>query len=331
MFVVFDLDGTIADISHRVHFVRGARPNWPAFFAACVDDVPNAPVVAALQAHRQAGHRVEVWSARSDIVRDETELWLQEAGIPAALLTNMRAAGDSTPDTVLKRHWLMQLHESERPDVVYDDRQRVVDMWRAEGLACFQVAPNWEAEDRVITGTRPPVLTIMVGPSCGGKSEWTRWTAPEADVLSSDALRRVYTGTVEDQSRNADVFHALHKLAKARLDCGLDVTIDATNLRRRDRLACVALAPAGALVRYIVCDRPMAAKMASAGWRASVLVGDVSLIEAHDQRFRSALADIMAGDGLPNVKVIDARQTGEPPRSAVPTTDVAAFVSELAA
>lgn len=308
MFVVFDLDGTLADIGHRTHHVRGAKPNWPAFFAACPLDRPNAPVIASLQAHRQAGHHVEIWSARSEVVRLETEIWLEANGIPASLLRYMRADGDSTPDTVLKRHWLMQLHESERPSLVYDDRQRVVDMWRAEGIACFQVVANWEAEARTIAPTDVRLLTIMVGPSCGGKSVWTRFNVRDPDqVISSDALREAYTGTIEDQSRNDDVFAALHRLARVRLDCGLPVTIDATNLRRRDRLACVALAPAGTEVRYVVCDRPMPLKLATAGWRASVRVGDVSLIDAHDQRFRSALPDIMAGDGLPNVHVLDAR------------------------
>lgn len=312
MFVVFDLDGTLADISHRVHHVRGCRPDWESFFAECVHDLPNPPAVNALRAHMFAGDRVEIWSARSDVVRLETEAWLWRHGIDPRRLTHMRAKGDNTPDAVLKRHWLLQLHESERPDVVYDDRQRVVDMWREEGIACFQVTANWEEDARIIAPTVDPLLTIMVGPSCGGKSTWVKFSAPTDSVISSDALRIAYTGTVEDQSRNEDVFHALHKLARARLECGLPVTIDATNLRRKDRLACAMLAPAGATVRYVVCDRPLPLKLAAAGWRAPVMIGDKSLIEAHDQRFKSQLKDIMAGDGLPNVSVLDARGTAEP-------------------
>ncbi|MGX1786859.1 phosphatase domain-containing protein [Bosea sp. NPDC055332] len=316
MFVVFDLDGTLADIRHRVHHVRSARPNWESFFAECVDEVPNIPVVNALRAHIFAGDRVEIWSARSDVVRLETEAWLWRQGIDPRRLVHMRAKGDNTPDVVLKRHWLMQLHETERPDVVYDDRQRVVDMWREEGVACFQVAANWEDDARQIAPVASPLLTIMVGPSCGGKSTWVKFHAPADQVLSSDGLRIAYTGTVEDQSRNEDVFYALHKVAKSRLDCGLPVTIDATNLRRKDRLACAVLAPASAQVRYVVCDRSLPLKLATAGWRADVRIGDVSLIEAHDQRFRSQLKDIMAGDNLPNVTVLDARNSAEPQQVA---------------
>lgn len=306
MFVVFDLDGTLADISHRVHHVRGGTRNYDAFFAACVDDAPNLPVIAALKAHVEAGNRVEIWSARSETVRAETEAWLSAQWVDPRLLVNMRPAGDSTRDVELKRSWLHALHPDERPAMVYDDRQSVVDMWRAEGLACFQVIADWETTAaQIIPPTRDPLLTIMVGPSGGGKSTWLK-TQPDF-VVSSDDLRDEFTGDFLDQSRNEDVFIALHRIAKARLDSGLPVTIDATNLRRKDRLACVALAPVGAGVRYVVCNRPMVLKVRDGGWRNEVVIGDKTLIEAHEQRFQSQLRDILRGDGLPQVTVLDTR------------------------
>ncbi len=307
-YVVFDLDGTLADCRHRVHFVRDGNRDWKSFFAACVEDLPIRTTIAALNAHYDAGHRVEIWSARSDEVRKETIGWLVAQKIDPALLAHMRSAGDYTPDVDLKRSWLLALHPDERPDIVYDDRQRVVDMWRDEGITCFHVAPDWESDKRMIAPICDPLLTIMVGPSGGGKSSWCYHNIPVDEYLSSDELRLAYCGSVQDQSRNDDVFYALHKLAKARLECGLPVTIDATNLRRKDRLACVALAPAGVGVRYVVCNRPMAEKVRDAGRRAGVVMADgKSLIEAHEQRFQSQLREILHGDGLPQVTVVDAR------------------------
>lgn len=302
MFVIFDLDGTIANIDHRTHFVRGGNHDWDAFFAACVDDSGVDHVIKTFHAHVQAGHKVRIWSARSDVVRTQTENWLSDMGIDPWYLQHMRAAGDSTPDVELKRYWLNQ--EYERPDLVYDDRQRVVDFWRAEGIPCFQVVANWEdaSSHRVIEPVRHgPLLTLMVGPSGAGKSTWCRLSD---GLISTDELRYEYTGLVTDQSRNDDVFLALHRIAKARLDSGLPVTIDATNLRRRDRLACVALAPVGAKVRYVVVDRPLADKLATRDWRPE------ELVRKHHERMQSALKDILAGDGMPQVEVHDLRTAG---------------------
>lgn len=308
MFVVFDLDGTLANIEHRRHYLD--RRDWAGFFAACVDDVPNNAVIAALNAHLHNWHRVEIWSARSSVVRAETKEWLARNGIDPALLVHMRAAGDHTPDVDLKRSWLHAIHPDERPDLIYDDRQRVVDMWRDEGITCAQVAPDWELP-RTVAPICDPLLTIMVGPSGAGKSYWTKmpFRADLGEVISSDALRLAYAGSIQDQSRNEDVFATIHRLVKARLDSGLPVTIDATNLRRKDRLACALLAPSWVGVRYIVVNRPMEEKVRDAGWRAGVLMSDgTSLLDAHEQRFQSQLRAILAGDGLPNVTVVDARQ-----------------------
>lgn len=303
MNVIFDLDGTLANIDHRTHFVRGDRPDWGGFFAACVNDIPVEHVIETFHAHISSGHRVRIWSGRSDIVRQETEAWLAASGIDPCYLEHMRADGDNTPDVTLKRHWLQ--HADHRPDLVYDDRPRVVNMWRAEGVPCFQVAADWEDDGRVIApATDGPLLTLMVGPSGAGKTHYAKGLP---GYISSDELRREYTGRIERQDRNGDVFTALHRIAKARLGSGLPVTIDATNLRRRDRLACVALAPYGAPISYVVIDRPLAHKMADGGWRNEVMIGDKTLVEAHHDRFRSALRDILAGDGLPNVNVIDLR------------------------
>lgn len=143
MFVVFDLDGTIALTEHRQHFLERSPRDYDAFFAACADDKPCLPVIAALRAHRGIRHRVEIWSGRSDQVRLQTEAWLEAHDVPAKLLKRMRRAGDHRPDTVVKREWLADARANGgAPDLVYDDRDSVVAMWRAEGVPCFQVAPG---------------------------------------------------------------------------------------------------------------------------------------------------------------------------------------------
>ena len=155
---IFDLDGTLALIEHRRHFVEGETKDWPAFFAACVDDAPNPPVIRTLQALRTAGAEIWIWSGRSDEVKAQTVEWLCRHGCmgnsPTGFLPawpfgaperfRMRKAGDHQPDTKLKRGWLSEIEPPEwgRLTAVFDDRKSVVDMWRDAGVTCFQVAPG---------------------------------------------------------------------------------------------------------------------------------------------------------------------------------------------
>lgn len=153
---IFDLDGTLALIEHRRHFVEGPKKDWRAFFAACVDDEPNIPVIRTLQTLRKAGAEIWIWSGRSDEVREETELWLHQHGVFKGSLFlrrklfdsvetfRMRKAGDHQDDVTLKHDWLCEIEPPEyaRLTGVFDDRARVVQMWRDSGITCFQVAPG---------------------------------------------------------------------------------------------------------------------------------------------------------------------------------------------
>lgn len=144
---IFDLDGTLALIEHRRHFVEGPKKDWPAFHAACVDDKPNHPVIQVMHRLRD-GADIYIFSGRSDEVREQTIDWLVKH---TALTYNdvqsrlwMRKAGDYTPDDDLKRQWYANLptNDAMRLMAVFDDRDRVVAMWRSYGITCFQVAPG---------------------------------------------------------------------------------------------------------------------------------------------------------------------------------------------
>lgn len=147
MKIIFDLDGTLALCEHRAHYIDKARPggaNWKDYFAACEYDAPNWPIVSILNAMLDHGNYVEIWSGRSDEVRLETIDWLHNHLVRGrtwiASHLRMREAGDFTPDHELKERWLR--FENPKPDLVFDDRQQVVDMWRRNGITCCQVAPG---------------------------------------------------------------------------------------------------------------------------------------------------------------------------------------------
>lgn len=96
----------------------------------------------------RAGAEVRIWSGRSDAVRTETIEWLNRyfsCGFDAASVElKMRRDGDFTPDEKLKESWLDELSPDDagRLVAVFDDRDKVVRMWREAGVSCFQVAPG---------------------------------------------------------------------------------------------------------------------------------------------------------------------------------------------
>jgi hypothetical protein len=139
MFVVFDLDGTLALNEHRQHFVQrpSGEKDWRSFFAACDKDVLFWQIARILQVLDATGNRVEIWSGRSSEVAEKTAAWLATHGL-SHVKFRCRNAGDHTPDHDLKKQWLEE--SSVKPDLVFDDRASVVAMWRAEGIPCAQVA-----------------------------------------------------------------------------------------------------------------------------------------------------------------------------------------------
>ena len=144
--VIFDLDGTLALIDKRR--ALAAKPNgkinWKTFFAPenIQLDEPNVPVIESFKAMKAAGFQVGIFSGRDSISRKETEAWLAQHGIEPDFL-KMRAQGSFEPDDSLKFRWMEEIVEFGADIIcVFDDRDKVVKMWRENGITCFQVAPG---------------------------------------------------------------------------------------------------------------------------------------------------------------------------------------------
>jgi phosphoglycolate phosphatase-like HAD superfamily hydrolase len=141
--VIFDLDGTLALIDARRAKAAKAngKLNWGVFFAPenIQLDEPNEPVIESFKALQKSGFTVGIFSGRDDISRDETKNWLDMHGIEPAFL-KMRRHGSSIPDDTLKKAWLHDIMKLGHTVMcVFDDRDKVVKMWRENNIPCFQV------------------------------------------------------------------------------------------------------------------------------------------------------------------------------------------------
>lgn len=310
--VIFDIDGTLANLTHRLHHIKNGSRRWDEFFAEVKNDLPIHQIIELVRMVSGAGHHILLVSGRSEATREATVQWLAEHGVEYHEMY-MRPDGDYRKDYIVKKEILAHIKkEFDDPEILFvvDDRSSVVKMWREEGLICLQCA-EWSEEKQTDVLVKKGLLTLMVGPSGAGKSSWLNSLLPTVSmgidsthIISSDQIRSdLCGGNFRDQTRNTEVFSALRAVVKTRIEHGLPTVVDATNIKRADRLKIVELAD-GHAVRYIVIDRPLPDKLRDAGWRAEI----PGLIERHHQTFQSQLKDVLAGDNLPNVEVIDLRK-----------------------
>lgn len=147
---IFDIDGTLTLTDHRNPILATDDPDkWDKFYAACVGDRPHTPVISILEALYAAGSEIWFFTGRSAVVREETIQWfLTHTGIPEEVLRSaaltMRDDKDHTEDYKLKQMWYDNMFDVDKARLVcvFEDRKRVVDMWRSIGVPAIHVAPG---------------------------------------------------------------------------------------------------------------------------------------------------------------------------------------------
>jgi len=162
--VIFDLDGTLANIDARRD--KALKPNgkldWEIFAApqSILDlDKPNLPVIKMAQMFKADGFKIVIFSGRNDRSFHTTKEWLEKFDVPFDLLVlrpdkfkdnswpiadGNKATPDMRfmPDEILKKAMLDTFVDIDDVFLVVDDRDKVVKMWRDLGLNTFQVAPG---------------------------------------------------------------------------------------------------------------------------------------------------------------------------------------------
>lgn len=137
---VFDIDGTLADGSHRIHHITKRPKDWAAYFAAADKDKLIHHVADVLTALYDSVYQIVYVTGRPEDYRAQTQSWLDRHGLPVTPLY-MRPSGDHRDDDVVKVELLGRMRaDGYEPAMVFDDRARVVKAFRAAGVAVAQVA-----------------------------------------------------------------------------------------------------------------------------------------------------------------------------------------------
>lgn len=132
--VIFDMDGTLCDVSAIRHHVEGTDKDFDAFHAAAMDCPANAEVVAGLRAAQSDGNAILIVTSRSAKWRDYTIKWLDQRDIAFdALYTRIEA--DFRPDDVVKADILKAIvADGFQPVHAWDDSPDIIALWRDHGI-----------------------------------------------------------------------------------------------------------------------------------------------------------------------------------------------------
>jgi hydroxymethylpyrimidine pyrophosphatase-like HAD family hydrolase len=141
--IICDLDGTMFDIDHRLHFLD--EKQWDAFWAACVDDTPNAWCVALIKAMKEQGYRIYYVTGRNEVAQAETIRQLRELDVFAMMNGDklfMRPRDNRDNATAFKQKLLNTELASVDILFVVEDGVKTCEMWRENGLTVLQCDAN---------------------------------------------------------------------------------------------------------------------------------------------------------------------------------------------
>lgn len=145
--VIFDMDGTLANVSSIRHFLRpNSESNWKdfsSFHRASVDVPPHSHVANAAQVAHLLGNKVLVVTARKHMWRHQTAWWLAMHNIPSDMLI-MRGNKDHRADYDVKKDMLATIRQAYNVIYAWDDNPNIIRLWKEEGIP-HTIVEGWES------------------------------------------------------------------------------------------------------------------------------------------------------------------------------------------
>ena len=137
---IVDIDGVVADVRHRLHYLQSRPKNWDGFFAAAPSDSAH-PEGVQLVTSLAADHEVVFLTGRPERLRPQTADWLEAHGVGGHRLV-MRRDGDHRPAAQVKRDLLLALAGGRTVGIVVDDDEIVLAALADAGYPTL--AARWE-------------------------------------------------------------------------------------------------------------------------------------------------------------------------------------------
>lgn len=132
-YAVFDIDGVLADVRHRLHHVQRRPKRWDAFFGMAPQDPVLPDGLAMVLRTADEGVPLVYSTGRPERCRPDTLEWLARHGFPTAPL-HMRRERDHRPGRVTKLSVARSLRTNGGVEFIVDDDPVVVAALRHDGF-----------------------------------------------------------------------------------------------------------------------------------------------------------------------------------------------------
>ena len=140
---IFDIDGTLANCDHRLHYVKNKPKNWDAFYSECMGDHVIWPVAEMLELFRK-NHLIYIVTGRPERNRDLTELWLNNNKIYFDKLI-MRGDRDFRKSPDYKSSVCDTIEaEGNKIFLAVEDREDCINIFINRGIYTFNVSNGAE-------------------------------------------------------------------------------------------------------------------------------------------------------------------------------------------
>jgi predicted kinase len=135
--VISDLDSTLANLNHRLHYVQGVdnisqrKKDWKSFFEESIKDTPYQWCKSILE---YMPHKIIIATARPENYRNITTRWLKDNFINYQDII-MRGRNDFRQDNIVKEI-MLEWEIKTKYNVLFwlDDRSSVINTIRSHGI-----------------------------------------------------------------------------------------------------------------------------------------------------------------------------------------------------
>lgn len=153
--VVFDIDGVLADDTHRIKYIRGhadhAGKDWEAYYQGAAHDKPlNHGYWLHFSWHTKPEVEIYFSTGRPEKYRDLTRTWLTDnlSSPPEAGHLLMRPDKNRTSNTELKLGHLDQMGGPDAITAWHDDNPSVIEAMLGLGVPAIYIpSKGWDAKE----------------------------------------------------------------------------------------------------------------------------------------------------------------------------------------